>query len=337
MAYWWESDPKQRYWVEIRKVPGIGTELWSPTRDQDGGSDPWYDLVASVTKDEIIYHWNAREHRFVGRSRAGSDAIIDIRSGHYRVPLSDFEPFEADVSLTTVRSFAADLYKIRDELRDAYGNPLYLPFQFTSDRSQFRFMSNYFAKLPHQMVRLLFGVDETGRSNVSRRAAEDEALGEDLPEDDVANSKQPLNRAFLPPFRPKADTSYVTNIVGGRARRDRRHETLVNSCAVWLASKGLVPGCNAAIDLGVAELDTIIEAKVVRYSWAGTIREAVGQLYEYRYFKVARPTSRLILLANQPVPQRWISYLEHDRNIGVMWPTESGYHLTRLAAMALKL
>lgn len=72
MAYWWDGDAQERFWVEIRKAPGIGTELICPTSDEDGGRDPWYELVAQVRAGAVIYHWSAREHRFVGRSEAAS-------------------------------------------------------------------------------------------------------------------------------------------------------------------------------------------------------------------------------------------------------------------------
>src|SRR4051812_24181194 len=116
MAYWWDSDSTQRYWVEIRKVPGIGTELYCPYTRTDGTLDPWYELVASVAKGEVIYHWNAREHRFVGRSVASSNAVTVPSDGAYTVPLKNFTPIQAEVGLNEVRAIANDLYAVRDKL-----------------------------------------------------------------------------------------------------------------------------------------------------------------------------------------------------------------------------
>src|SRR5687768_4947487 len=117
MAYWWEVDPQEKYWVEIRKRPGTGRSLWCPNQDEDGGTDPWYELVSSVSRGEVIYHWHAREHRFVGRSAAAIDAVEDPDEGSYQVELGDFTPIAADISLAVVRSFADRLYDIRDRLR----------------------------------------------------------------------------------------------------------------------------------------------------------------------------------------------------------------------------
>ncbi|MFI6229068.1 hypothetical protein ACIBCR_17335 [Micromonospora echinospora] len=334
MAYWWSDDPGQRYWVEIRKRPGIGTQLWAPTRDEDGGVDGWYNLVGSVVAGDIIYHWNAVESRFVGRSQAKKDARTDVGEDAFVVELMNFTPLRADLSLNFLRSRADRLYALRDELREAFGDPLYLPWQFKEDRSKFSSMSNYFAKLPKQAVSILFGEDGLGADQVEDVPTADAPVVEftllDSPQGDQG-------WAFLDPFKPKADADYFAKVIGGSARRGRRHETLVNSCAEWLAANGLVPGRNAAIDLGVAELGVIIEAKVVQRSWAKVIREAVGQLYEYRYFRVADPESRLIFMADRPVPEVWVKYLEKDRAIGSMWPDMSGFQMSKLAQQALRL
>ncbi|WP_341717681.1 hypothetical protein QQG74_28225 [Micromonospora sp. FIMYZ51] len=334
MAYWWSDDPTQRYWVEIRKRPGIGTQLWAPTRDEDGGVDGWYNLVSSVAAGDTIYHWNAVESRFVGRSFAALDARIDAQNDAFVVDLTNFTPLRADLSLEFLRSRADRLYVLRDELRNLFGDPLYLPWQFKEDRSKFSSMSNYFAKLPKQAVPILFGKDGLGGGQVESAPTADVPAANSVPLD---SPQADQGWAFLDPFKPKADADYFSKMVGGSARRGRRHETLVNACAKWLADNGFVPGRNAAIDLGVAELGVIIEAKVVQKSWAKAIREAVGQLYEYRYFRVADPESSLIFMADRPVPQMWTDYLEKDRGIGAMWPDGDGFAMSKIAARALTM
>jgi hypothetical protein len=343
VAYWWRGDPDQKYWVEIRREPGIGESLWCGTVDEEGHTNPWYELVSSVKQGEVIYHWHAGEHRFVGRSIAAADAVTldvdeaaaandepDRAIGAYTVELRDFTPIVADVSLTDVRAVASQLYHLRDELLEQYGPPLYLPFQF---RDQPRFMSNYFAKLPAQLIPLLFGRDELGESQVPQIS---ESSGDSPAEPtDQRIDPGPNPRAFLAPFHPRADTEYVVGIQGGRRTQSRKHEKLVNSCAEWLAELGFHPGCNAAVDLGVDEPPIVIEAKIIGVSWAAAIRAAVGQLYEYRYFKVSDPNSRLIFLANKPVPSPWVEYLESDRDIGVMWPDAGGFEMSTMATRTL--
>jgi hypothetical protein len=292
VAYWWDGDPAERYWVEIRKEPGTGTGVWCPTLDEDGSRDPWYELVASVRRDEVVYHWNAREHRFVGRGIAAANARTNHRDAKYEVPLRAFTPIVAEVSLPQVRAQAAALYQLRTKLQRKHGSPLYLPFQFTKNRARLSFMSNYFAKLPSAMVKSFFGPDGLAEHTLpvaTKESSEGSAgalatLGVDP-------------RGFLLPFRPKSDTKYVVDLQGGRRIRGREHERLVNKCAAWLSHKGLQPARNAAVDLGLEQPPVVIEAKVIGASWAKPIREAVGQLYEYRYFKVTDPASRLIFNA----------------------------------------
>ncbi len=109
----------------------------------------------------------------------------------------------------------------------------------------------------------------------------------------------------------------------------------MNSFAAWLAHSGYEVGRNAAVDLGLTDPPVVIEAKVVT-TWPTTIRAAVGQLYEYRYSKVADPRSELLMLASEPVPAPWVRYLENDRSIGVVWKAADGtFVLSRLAKRAL--
>ena len=144
-------------------------------------------------------------------------------------------------------------------------------------------------------------------------------------------------RQYLEPFRPKSDTKYVARIIGKVQQRGRNHETLVNlvnSFTAFLTSQGLQPGRNQAIDMGLQEPDTIIEAKVIT-SWAQSIRQAVGQLYEYRYFQVVSPHARLVFLASAPVPADWRDYLEKDREIGICWQEGEKFIIPKLATDAL--
>jgi hypothetical protein len=117
-------------------------------------------------------------------------------------------------------------------------------------------------------------------------------------------------------------------------KRGRTHETLVNDFSSWLIGKGFEVGRNAATDLGIVEPPVIFEAKIVA-NWPRAIREAVGQLYVYRYFKVVDPDAALIFLASKPVPANWTAYLERDRKIGVAWRTAKSFELSRLARRSL--
>jgi hypothetical protein len=68
MAYWWDGQPGERYWVEIRKIPGHGLYLAAPQVQRTGKRDGRYDLLDTLQVGDVVYHWDANQHRFVGRS-----------------------------------------------------------------------------------------------------------------------------------------------------------------------------------------------------------------------------------------------------------------------------
>jgi hypothetical protein len=324
MAYWWESRRDERYWVEIRKVPGHGLYLAAPLLQDHGRRDGRYELVSAVRVGDIVYHWHANQHRFIGRSVVAAPPTI--KDDERYVELRGFTPIRVEVGLEDLRSSRRAIDDVKNRLEDQYpDHTLYLPFQFRTD-GQLWMLSNYFGKLPTEIVEILFG--QTG-------LGEDEALPP-LPDegpDEPANSGS-LRRSFLQPFKPKADEDYLVNIQGGVRRRGRHHETLVNSFSTWLERRGFEVGCNAAIDIGIEDPPVVVEAKMVK-TWSTNIREAVGQLYEYRYFRVADPEAQLIFLASEPVPDDWVAYLERDRGIGVAWRVGGKFALSTLASRML--
>ena len=324
MAYWWEGRSTERYWVEIRKVPGHGLYLSAPLLQEQGRRDGRYELVSAVRVGDAIYHWDANHHRFIGRSVVAAPPRID--NGERYVELKDFTPIRVEVGLEDLRSARRAIDDVKDRLEHQFpGQRLYLPFQFRTD-GQLWMLSNYFGKLPADIVKILFG--RTGLS-------EEEALPP-LPDEGPDEPTGPgnLRRFFLQPFKPKADEEYLVNIQGGVRRRGRHHETLVNRFSEWLAEQGFQVGRNAAIDIGIDDPPVIVEAKIVT-AWKTSIREAVGQLYEYRYFRVANPEAHLIFLASEPVPKDWIGYLEKDRGIGIAWRSGGTFILSPLASKML--
>jgi hypothetical protein len=331
-SYWWQGVQGERFWIEIRRVPeGFGRELRCPLVDADGHRNGWWDLVDDVQAGDCIYHWNADQGRFVGRSFAVRRREIDDQTGERVVPLTGFLPLTVTVGLDQIRGLSPQLAAMRDVLAGQHpGATLYLPFQ--TRRDGWRLMSNYFTKLPSTMQQALFGEGGLSESGLPDPPEDD---GPAVSEDDNRRSKR---GGFLRPFKPRADTAYLAKVMGGPARRGRTHETLVNDFADWLATQGLTVGCNAAIDLGLEDPPVIIEAKVIRTrKWAHALREAIGQLYEYRYFQVVSPQSSLIFLASAPIPTQWLDYLDHDREIGAAWRSDHGFELTNRARRALEI
>ena len=331
-GFWWHASPTERYWVEIRRVlEGLGRELRCPFTDAAGNHNGWWDLVDEVKAGDSIYHWNADQARFVGCSVATGVRGVDEGTGERIVELNDFIPLTVDIGLPQLRAMAQDLKDVRDAIARQHTNStLYLPFQFRRDG--LRLMSNYFTKLPYAMHQQLFGADGLGEDDLPDPPEEE---GAPLSADSDVHGRP---GGFLRPFKVRADTDYISRLSGGSFKRGRTHETLVNNFAAWLEARGLLAASNAAIDLGLQQPPVIIEAKVIRSDgWAAAIREAIGQLYEYRYFQIVDPQSSLIFLASREIPERWLRYLDDDRQIGAVWPTGGGFKLTRRARRAFGL
>ena len=319
MSYWWDNLPEERYWVEIRTVPGIGEEVYSDILNARNQPDAHWALVRTLRAGQVVFHYDADQSRFVGYSTVLADAATV--GDTYRAPLVNFHPINEVFGLQRMRDVADELFDIRDRLKAQIRTPLFLPFQFTQDRSQFRMLSNYFAKLPIAIIEAIFG---------SERAAEfiqGDGSRAEGPADLVPSSAG----GYLKPFRPKADTAYRAITTAADTVRSRSHETLVNEASLWLGARGFEVGRNAAIDLGIVEPPVILEAKTVGLSWPLAVRAGVAQLYEYRYFGVGDPVSRLILLVDDEPPEKWLKYLEKDRRIGVMWRVSGGFELSGLA------
>lgn len=321
--YWWTKDPEERFWIEIRYVDGLGAELRCPVLDARGRANGWYDLVSTVRPEDTVYHWHAVQHRFVGRSVVAAQPRIE--DGHWVVPLKGFTAISGGADRARILELTKEITAERDRIRSLSlpgRDSLYLPFQFRADG--LRMMSNYFTKLPRRLVGPLFGPSDADSDSSPLQREEENDSFAPLPRDP--------RPAYLEPFRPKADTGYLAEVTGGRTWRSRHHETLVNSFHCWLQGRGLQPKCNLAIDIAITEPRTVIfEAEVVT-SWPRSTREAVGQLYEYRFFQVVNPQAGLVFLASKRVPENWIHYLEHDRGIGVAWLDADEFFLSPLAA-----
>ncbi len=179
---WWDSDPTERYWVEVTDREDLGANLIAPTTAHSGTETPSYTLVSHVEVGDVVLHWwkqTGQEPAFVGFSRAVAgvqDSTIDWQAhGTYgrtanestdhrpawRIPLSDYVPFEDPITLTRLRSEEHPIRRLRDQLIATHGTPLYFPFAL-SDKRPLRTAQGYLFKLPKELVELLDLADALG-------------------------------------------------------------------------------------------------------------------------------------------------------------------------------
>ena len=121
-------------------------------------------------------------------------------------------------------------------------------------------------------------------------------------------------------FRPKSADEYAAMIRGGVQVRSRHHERLVKEVGELLQQAGAVVSTPHPIDLLMTSPHMVIfEAKIVGgRDPALAVREAVGQLLEYRYFLGPRDAELCIVLDEEP-PALLISYVEDELRMWIAW------------------
>ena len=131
-------------------------------------------------------------------------------------------------------------------------------------------------------------------------------------------------------FAPKSDSDYVAHLSGKRLVKSRRHETLVKQFGDHAAGLGLAPATNVhPRDMTLApsaQEEWLVEAKVV-YNGNVThaVREAIGQLLQYRHFLYpAGSAVRLLGLFSEPIGDAYVALLESLGITGV-WKDGDGW------------
>jgi hypothetical protein len=140
----------------------------------------------------------------------------------------------------------------------------------------------------------------------------------------------------VPEFRPKSEADYTAIISATVQRRTRTHERLVRIAGEWLRAHGAAIANLHPKDLEIiSPVSVIVEAKVVRQrDPLFAAREAVGQLYEYRYFIGPLSAALAVLLDVEP-PAALMSYLEDHLKVAVLWLVDTRLHGGPLAQRLL--
>ncbi|MFF0474139.1 MrcB family domain-containing protein [Streptomyces sp. NPDC004284] len=136
-------------------------------------------------------------------------------------------------------------------------------------------------------------------------------------------------------FRPKDSSAYVAQISARQQVKQRSHEELIKDFGLYICERGYEPITHLQHpkDLvlrsqGNAEnsgREWLVEAKIVRSgNPTKAVREAIGQLYEYRHFLyLKRPEPFLIGLFSEEIGA-YAPYLE-KHGIASIWRDGSGW------------
>jgi len=131
-------------------------------------------------------------------------------------------------------------------------------------------------------------------------------------------------------FAPKSDSDYVSHLIGKALVKSRRHETLVKEYGEHASSLGLSPATNVHprdLTLVSGGEEWLVEAKVVyRGNTTNAVRDAIGQLLQYRHFLYPSDSSvRLVALFTEPVGDAYVKFLT---SVGItsVWMATGGWH-----------
>ncbi|MFC9878615.1 MrcB family domain-containing protein [Streptomyces libani] len=132
-------------------------------------------------------------------------------------------------------------------------------------------------------------------------------------------------------FRPKSSDDYFVQIAAREQRKKRVHEGLVRRFGPYILGRGFTPITEQVhprdLVLQAGDAEWLVEAKAVKKGNATqAVREAVGQLLEYRYFwylQKGQPKPHLLGLFSESIGA-YASYLE-AHGIGAIWRTSDGW------------
>jgi hypothetical protein len=334
MAEWWSDDPEERYWCEITDRPDVGADLKCP-QTNEVGQDYWsYSLIRQVWPGDIVFHYWTPAKAVVGASVAGAPLeerpIVWAPHGTvgrakpeqrlprpgWWLPLYGYRPAAAPLSLASLRS-SADEEWIRTWITEKAAEPavrrVAAPFQRYA--GQLRAAQGYLSKMPAAFVArwpLLSGM-------VDLLAPTEDALALLAQVAPPPAASSTFGRSASQ-YRPKSEADYEAVVRAQVQRRTRRHERLVREVGEWLRAAGGTVTTPHPIDLFLdGPVPVLFEAEVVApRGKLAAVREAVGQLHEYRWFVGPRDGLACVLLDEEPGPAI-ADYVEKYLDLLLAW------------------
>lgn len=164
---WWAGMAEERFWLESTDREDLGVDLRAPLQDE-AGRDNWrYTLFREAQVGDIVFHYDKRASAITAASRiAGppvSAPIVWAARGSYarergaepavlpgyRMPLTDYQPLSAPITLEALRQGRENLRAIYENVAPT-GVSRYFPFEL-SERPV-RPLQGYAFKLPAALV-----------------------------------------------------------------------------------------------------------------------------------------------------------------------------------------
>ena len=323
---WWAGDAREQYWCEITGRADIGVDLHCAQTRENGRADWSYELIRNVRAGEIIFHYDIRPKHagFVGASVAlgplidaevawkprGSSGRADptrrgLRPG-WRLPLVGFKRTSTPLTREELNEAASRTWLL--QWISTKGPRAMAPLQMNSGR--LRAQQAYLTKMPREWVehfsQLAVLADLVAET-------QDDVVG-GVPHLDDTNSERHLV------FKPKNEADYVALISERAQVKTRHHERLVRIAGHYFERATAVVSNPHPIDLLMTAPHVVIfEAKAVgSRDPSFAVREAIGQLLEYRHYVGPSGAALCILLDKEPA-SHVVRFVEDAIGMGIAW------------------
>jgi hypothetical protein len=168
---WWQSDDRERYWMEITGREDLGVDLKAPQFNESGREYWSYDLIQHVRPGDRVLHYHTPAKAIVASSLAsgvvqerdivwgarGSSARTSAVEAHLRpgrlLPLSSYERLTTPLTLEALTEHIGEVQDIKDWLSSLYPGKLYYPF-VTYRGTTLRAYQGYLTKFPRHLLSL---------------------------------------------------------------------------------------------------------------------------------------------------------------------------------------
>jgi len=184
---WWDSQPDEIYWMEIRTDrEGLGEYLRAPKVAANGRPSPFYELTSFVQPGDRILHWHDTglgETGIVGWSEAvgplqtmtwswqargtrGRERGVPTVGPTWNLPLGGLTRLEQPLTRSSLNVRREEIFEILEEVGAVSGSPIYAPFQNYGGR-ELRAQQGYLTKFPAALVAYLFAVPSVAGAQVT--------------------------------------------------------------------------------------------------------------------------------------------------------------------------
>lgn len=186
---WWDGDPDEHFWLEIRQEPiGLGEYLRAPKLAGNGKPSWSYELVTFVQPGDRVFHWHRTDSgepgivgwsiaegpletmtwSWMARGTRGRERGVPTVGPTWNMPLGGYTPLAVPLTRSAVNARRDAALQTMDGLTHEHGKRIYAPFQNYGGR-ELRAQQGYLTKFPAALVALFFDAPDANESVPGRQ------------------------------------------------------------------------------------------------------------------------------------------------------------------------